>query len=94
MTKYEIMTLSRGTIGDVKAKDLVKKVTELITALGGKIIKNDSWGKRKLAYKILHETDGYYEVMEIELPGDKLDSLKKKLNLEDELLRYLITATS
>ncbi len=94
MQNYEVMTLVKGSLGDQKAKDLSKKIGGFIDSLGGKIEKTDFWGKRKLAYKIKQETEGFYEVLNISLPSERLDSLIKKLNLENGLVRYLITAKS
>ena len=94
MKNYELMTLTKGTAGESVAKEMTKTVKELIESLGGKVTKSDFWGKRKLAYKIRVETDGYYEVTQFEFPSDKIDNIKKKLNLEDNLVRYLITAKS
>jgi small subunit ribosomal protein S6 len=94
MKKYELMTLTKGSQGEMKAKELSKEVVELIKSLGGKIEDADFWGKRTLAYKLEQETDGYYEVVNLELPKEKMTELKKKLNLKDNLVRYLITAQS
>ena len=88
------MTLAKGSQGEEKAKQLSKEINNLIGTLGGKILESDNWGKRKLAYKIRQETDGYYEVAMFEFPDEKLDEFKKKLNLIDNLVRYLITAKS
>jgi small subunit ribosomal protein S6 len=92
--QYELMTLTKGSLGDAKAKDVSKKVAEVVESVKGKVTNSDYWGKRKLAYKIRQETDGYYEVLDLELEADQLDPLKKKLNLENDLVRYLITAKS
>ncbi len=94
MNQYELMTLTKGTLGEPKAKEVSQKVSETISSLGGKVLKSDFWGKRKLAYLIRQETDGFYEVIDFELSADKVEILKKKLNLEEFLVRYLITAKS
>ena len=94
MNKYEMMTLTKGSDGEESAKKLSKEVAELITSLGGKVIETDFWGKRKLAYKIRQDTDGFYEVIIFELSKDHIDKLKSKLNLMNNLVRYLVTAKS
>ncbi|MFC1722329.1 30S ribosomal protein S6 [Patescibacteria group bacterium] len=94
MKKFEIMTLTKGTLGESKAKDFSKSLDELVSQLGGKIENKDYWGKRKLAYAIRKETDGFYEVTLFEIPEDKITNLKTKLNMESNLVRYLITASS
>jgi len=94
MKNYEMMTLTRGNDGEENAKTVSKEISELITSLEGKVQKTDFWGKRKLAYKIRQDTDGFYEVILFELAKDQVDNLKSKLNLMDNLGRYIITAKS
>ncbi len=88
---YEIMTISKVDLGETGAKKQVDQVKELITALGGKITKEASWGKRKFAYKIKGDEEGYYDVLNFEMEGDSVEKLKPKLNLVDNLVRYLIS---
>lgn len=89
---YELMTIIKNDLGEEKAKKLSSDISELITSLGGKVTKADFWGKRKLAYEIKHDTEGYYDVINFDLNADKVLTLKKKLNLMQEVVRYLITA--
>ncbi|OGC38701.1 30S ribosomal protein S6, partial [candidate division WWE3 bacterium RBG_13_37_7] len=58
----------------------------------GSIKKDDFWGKRKLSYEINHQTEGFYSVSEFEIEPSKVSSLKQKLNLMQEVVRYLVTA--
>lgn len=92
MQKFEIMTIADIDLGEQGAKDFSKKVQTLIAELGGKVEKTDFWGKRKFAYEIKHKKEGFYDVMNYELAPGKADSFKTKLNLENGLVRYLITA--
>jgi small subunit ribosomal protein S6 len=94
MKKFEIMTIAKSSQGEKSAKDLSKKVQEEIKALKGKIVETNFWGKRKFAYELEHETEGYYDVLIFELDSAKIDKLKSKLNLTEGLVRYLITAVS
>ena len=90
--KYEIMTIYKADLGEGKAKDLSKKVSELITSLGGSVIENNFWGKRRFAYEIKHDTEGFYDVFVFDVEPLKINQLKTKLNLESGLVRYLISA--
>lgn len=89
---YELMIIIKIDLGEEKAKEVSKKIQELIASLGGKVTNADFWGKRKLAYEIKHDTEGYYDVLSFELTADKLAKLKDKLNLMQEVVRYLVTA--
>jgi len=89
---YELMTIIKIDLGEEKAKEVSKKIQELISSFGGTITKNDFWGKRKLAYEVKHNTEGYYDVVNFELDADKVSKLKVKLNLMQDVVRYLVTA--
>lgn len=51
----------------------------------------DEWGKRKLAYAIDDETEGYYVLMYFEASTDVPAELQRRLNITDGVLRSLIT---
>jgi small subunit ribosomal protein S6 len=89
---YEVMTITKIELGEEKAKEVSKKIQELIASLSGKTTKTSFWGKRKLAYAVKHNTEGYYDVINFDLAADKVSTLKTKLSLMPEVLRYLITA--
>jgi len=94
MKTYELMTIAKASLTDQGAKDLSTQVQELVKTFGGKIVKQDYWGKRKLAYEIKRNTDGYYDVLTLELDQEALEKFKNKLSLMPDLLRYLVTAKS
>ena len=86
------MTIYKSNLGDQAAKDLSTKVQEIITSAAGVITKTNFWGKRKFAYELEKEKEGYYDVVNFELDPAAIAKLKSKLKLVDGLVRYLITA--
>ena len=92
MKHYEIMTIYNIDLGEEGALNLSKEAKDLIISLDGKIVSDSFWGKRRFAYKIGLQEDGYYDVAQFDLEGDKMSDLKSKLNVQDDLIRYLITA--
>ena len=90
--KYEMMIIYKNSLGEDGAKDMSKKVSELIGSLGGKVIENNYWGRRKFAYEIKHDTEGFYDVFVFDIESSSIKKLKEKLNLLNGLVRYLITA--
>ena len=69
----------------------LKKVADIIAKNGGKITKQDNWGKRKLAYPIKKEDFAVYVYFEIQLPPEGYAKVESTLNITNEVLRYLIT---
>ncbi|MCA9307931.1 MAG: 30S ribosomal protein S6 [Patescibacteria group bacterium] len=92
MNKYEIMTITKNSVGEAGAAKAIAQVTELINANKGSVEGSKSWGKRKLVYEINHEDHGYYDVVDFTLSPSKLAVVKAKLNLMPNIVRYLITA--
>ena len=94
MAKYEMMTISKIALGEEGARELSNSIKDLITSLKGKVLNSDFWGKRKFAYEIKHSREGFYEVLEFEMEPGSVKSLKGKLNLQEGLVRYLVSLAS
>ncbi len=92
MKKYELMTIGKIGLGEKESKNLSQKIQEEITSLSGVVEKVDLWGKRKFAYQINHDTEGFYTVFKLEMDPEGINKLKTKLNLMSGLVRYLVTA--
>ncbi len=63
---------------------------ELFTSLEAKIVKEEDWGEKKLAYRIKNLTKAHYYQWLIDIPLKKMKELKKKLGYNEKLIRYLI----
>ena len=86
------MTIYKIDLGETKAKELSKKISDLIVSFNGKVLENNFWGKRKFSYEIDKKTEGFYDVSIFEMEKDKISVFKSKLNLEEGLVRYLVIA--
>jgi small subunit ribosomal protein S6 len=56
----------------------------------GQVTKIDRWGRRKLAYEIDKQRDGYYVCMSADIDPKNLPELERNLRLAPSILRYLI----
>jgi len=90
MEKYEIMTISKGALSEESARSLSNSVKDLITSASGRVLNSNFWGKRKFAYEIKGQIEGWYDVVQFEIETSGVAKLKQKLNLVDDLVRYLI----
>jgi small subunit ribosomal protein S6 len=89
MKEYELTVLIHPDL-EVDLDAPLAKVRDIITGAGGKITKEDNWGKKKLAYKINREDFAVYVYMDLELPADAPLKISNTLNITDEVLRYLL----
>lgn len=90
MRDYELVVLLHPDL-EINLDKPLKKVTDIVTKNGGKITKQDVWGKRKLAYPIQKENFAVYVFFEIQLAPKAVSKTEGLLNITDEVIRYLIT---
>lgn len=89
MKDYELTVLVHGDLESDLDKAL-DKVRALVKDNGGEIVKEDNWGKKKLAYQIKREDFAVYVYFEVKLPSDAPLKISNTLNITDEILRYLL----
>lgn len=87
--EYELTVLVHPDL-EADLDKALTKVKSLITDNGGEIIKEDNWGKKKLAYQIRREDFAVYVYFEVNLPADAPLKISNTLNITDEVLRYLL----
>jgi small subunit ribosomal protein S6 len=56
----------------------------------GQVTKIDRWGRRKLAYEIDKQRDGYYVLMNADIDPQNLSELERNMKLSPTVLRYLL----
>ena len=89
MKDYELTVLIHPDFESDLEKAL-DKVRGLVAANGGEIVKEDNWGKKKLAYQIKREDFAIYVCFDVKLPSDAPLKISNILNIADEVLRYLL----
>lgn len=87
---YEAVILFSTKLGEEGIKALITKFSELIENNGTIEVFNE-WGKRKLAYAIEDETEGYYVLYNFTTKPDFPAELDRILKITDGVLRSLIT---
>ena len=89
MKNYEALFVLRPD-----QEESIKKVTALITDSikknKGKILKEDNWGKRTLAYPIEKHREGVYYKLNFSIGSLLIETLNKAYKLNSGILRTLI----
>ena len=88
---YEIVMVYSLSKGEEAVAALQKKFTDLI-AKNGTLGEVEEWGKKKLAYAINYETDGYYVLINFSSEESFPAELDRVINITDGVLRSLIVA--
>lgn len=89
MRDYELTVVLHPDLeADLEAT--LTKVRAIVTDNGGKIVVEDNWGKKKLAYTINKQEFGLYTYMDVELPVEAPAKISDVLNITEGVLRYLL----
>lgn len=93
MRTYEVVIISAPNTAEDELTKLTTQLGQVVTDKGGKITKIDSWGRRKLAYRIEKFDEGIYTILYIESTGSEIAELERRLRVSDVVFRYLSVRT-
>ena len=89
MNKYESVIIINPTVEAEKIKTLVQKFTDLINN-AGKVEKVDEGGKKKLAYEVKKNKEGYYVIINFEAQPELIVELERNYRITDEVLKFIV----
>lgn len=93
MRKYELVLVVRPTVKEADAKKLFTTIKDWMKEV--KVVKEDDWGQKPLAYPIAKENAGHYYQWfleteeEISVPKD----LEQRIFRNDSVIRHLLIRT-
>ena len=86
---YETIIIINSNLEEAQIKDTVTKVTDLISA-HGKLESTEEWGKKRLAYPIAKQNEGYYVLINFSSNPDFIEELERVYNITDEVIKHII----
>jgi small subunit ribosomal protein S6 len=87
---YELIYVMKPDVPETEAADMHKQVADIVERMGGTIDRTDTWGRRKLAYEIGHQKEGFYVLEVISGSGELMKEIDRRLKVTEGLLRHLI----
>ena len=89
VNSYEIVMVFSVKQGEEATAALVEKFKTMIESNGSEVAV-DEWGKRKLAYPINDEPEGFYVLVSFQSEAEFPAELDRVLNITDGVLRSMI----
>ncbi|MCK4664252.1 MAG: 30S ribosomal protein S6 [Bacteroidales bacterium] len=86
---YETVFIVNPVLSVSQMKETVKKYKKIITDGGGKIVYEDDWGLRKLAYPIQKKSTGFYYLIEFKVEGELIKNLEVEFKRDERIMRFL-----
>jgi small subunit ribosomal protein S6 len=88
--KYELTVVFSPQLSSSELTKLNKSVGSLIEKAGGKVVKKEDWGTKKLSYAIAKQSEGVYRHFIVDMPSDGPAALDRELKLLQGILRHLL----
>lgn len=90
MRDYELVIIVSPEAGEEGFPAVVERITAFITGQGCTIKNVDRWGRRRLAYPIKRNLEGYYAVIQFSGEPQSIRPLEANLDLAEDILRHLV----
>jgi small subunit ribosomal protein S6 len=86
---YEILLMLDPELSEERQNEILTRIRELVEQGNGTWVKQEPWGRRRLAYEIEKKTDGIYYLLEFDATPETLDELSRILKITDDVLRHM-----
>lgn len=90
--KYEAVYILNPALGEEAVVATAEKLQALIES-SATIEKIDVWGRRRLAYEINDQKEGYYVLINFSAEAEFPKELERVLKITEGVMRYLVIRT-
>ena len=66
MNKYEVTVILSAKLEEEARTEVINKVNSYIERYHGTVGEVEEWGKKRLAYEIQHQIEGFYYIINFE----------------------------
>lgn len=88
---YEVTFIVRIEGTDDQINEIVDQAKGWIESDGvSKVNRIDRWGRRKLAYEIERQREGYYVLFDASIDNKHMEEVERSLTLAPQILRHLV----
>ena len=89
MNKYESVIIINPNLEAEAIKGLIEKFSNLINN-NGKVNSVEEIGKKKLAYEIKKNKEGYYIIIKFEAKPETITELERVYRIADEVIKFIV----
>ena len=93
MKRYEVVAIVKADLAEENINTIIDKASLIITERKGIIAKAEKWGKRRLAYEINKQKDGFYFFIDYAGDGSIVAEMERNFKIDDRILKFM-TVTS
>ena len=88
MNKYESVIIINPSVDEEGIKAVIAKYTDIINN-EGKVESVNEIGKKRLAYEIMKNKEGYYTVFNFEAKPELIAELERNYRIDDSVMKFI-----
>ncbi len=89
---YETVFILTPVLSEAQMKDTVDKFKKVVQDSGAKVVHEENWGLKKLAYPIQHKKTGFYQLFQIEGAAEVVAKLDLEFGRDERIMRFMTIA--
>lgn len=90
---YEALVIFKTVGGEQDLARHAGQLEEHIKRIGGRLEISQQLGRRRLAFRISRQSEGYYQVLRFQAPTEQIAELERLFRLNEAIVRFLILNT-
>ena len=90
MNKYEVTVILSAKLEEEARAEMIERIKGYIVRYNGTVGEIEEWGKKRLAYEIQRQTEGFYYIINFEGDQTTPNGLESELRIIEPVLRYLV----
>ena len=89
MPLYEHVFIARQDLSNAQAEGLIEHFGAVLSDNGGKVVEQEYWGLKTMAYKINKNRKGHYAFLKTDAPAAAVQEMERLMRLHDDVMRVL-----
>ncbi len=89
MPLYEHVMIARQDLSNTQAEGLIEHFGSVLADNGGKLLENEYWGVKTMAYKINKNRKGHYALLRTDAPAPAIQEMERLMRLHEDVMRVL-----
>jgi small subunit ribosomal protein S6 len=92
LKRYEVIAIVKTDLTEEEINAIMERSSNIITERQGVIAKAEKWGKRRLAYEIKKQKDGFYFFIDYAGEGSVVAEMERNFKIDDRVLKFMTVA--
>jgi len=81
--------IARQDLSNTQAESLIEHFGTVLADNGGKLLENEYWGVKTMAYKINKNRKGHYALLRTDAPAPAILEMERLMRLHEDVMRVL-----